>query len=394
MAHHPGGRADARYNRFTVTEPTAPAPITANATDAGARSAPRWMAPTLVGAALLSAVSAWTAWQTHHRTQTLEQELVRRQQDSQAEVLEAKVAARQAQELSRDAAARASLLEARVAEVALQRSQVEELIRSVNLSRDESVVAEIEAALRVASQQTTLTGSAEPMILALTSAQERLDRVQLPGLENVKRAVGKDLDRLRGTRVADLAVLSGRLDDAIRLIDEVPLLNTPSDTRAAASAPPGRSAQPRTQEQATPGDAAASSTPTAPSGGTWSDQAWQWSRQWAQAAWHETRGLIRLSRIEHPESMLVAPEESFFLRENLKLRLLNARLALLSRQTPTALNDLRQVQSTLPRYFDMRSGKAQRLTQLIQDTSTQAQKTAVPRPDDTLAALAAVGGLR
>lgn len=392
MAHHPGRRADARYNRFTVTEPTAP--TTVNATDAGARSTPRWMVVVLAGVVLLSALSAWTTWQTHLRTQTLEQELVRRQQDSQANVLEAKVAARQAQELSRDAAARASLLEARVAEVALQRSQVEELIRSVNLSRDESVVAEIEAALRVASQQTTLTGSAEPMILALKSAQERLDRVQLPGLENVRRAVGKDLDRLKGTRVADLAVLSSRLDDAIRLIDEAPLLNSPSDSRADTTVTTSRRAQTGTPPNSAPIDAASSGAQAVPSAGSWSEQAWQWSRQWAQVAWHETRGLIRLSRIEHPESMLVAPEESFFLRENLKLRLLNARLALLSRQTPTALNDLKQVQGTVPRYFDMRSGKAQRLVQLIQDTSSQAQQTAVPRPDDTLAALAAVGGLR
>jgi 2-dehydro-3-deoxyglucarate aldolase/4-hydroxy-2-oxoheptanedioate aldolase len=38
--------------------------------------------------------------------------------------------------------------------------------------------------------------------------------------------------------------------------------------------------------------------------------------------------------------MLIAPEQAFFLRENLKLRLLNARLALLSRQFDTAQADL------------------------------------------------------
>ena len=37
-------------------------------------------------------------------------------------------------------------------------------------------------------------------------------------------------------------------------------------------------------------------------------------------------------RIDQPEAMLLAPDQAFFLRENLKLRLLNARLALLARR--------------------------------------------------------------
>lgn len=379
--------------------PEAPAPLPAPAVPATAAT-PLWVKGSLLVLTVLSAGSAWLVWQSSSRATALEQELVRRQQDSHNEVVEARVAARQAQELSRDAAARATLLEARLAEVALHRTQVEELIRSVNLSRDESVVAEIESALRVANQQTSLTGSAAPMIQALQAAQDRITRVQQPGLEGVRRAIEKDLDRLRNARVADLASLSLRLDEAIRLMDDLPLLNAPESQRVSArgvdksaptvtrtSAPAGKPVMPKGSppEQAEP--------PATADHSAWSDKAWQWSREWAQAVWDDTRGLVRLQRIEHPESILLAPEESFFLRENAKLRLLNARLALLSRQTPTALNDLKQVQGALPRYFDMSTAKGKRLTQLLQDTGTQAQQTAVPRPDDTLAALAAVSGL-
>lgn len=345
---------------------------------------PSWLKPA-VGLVLLGTLGvAWLSWQTHQRAGTLEEELVRRQQDSQAEVVEARVAAKQAQELARDAAARATLLEARVAEVALQRTQVEELIRSVNLSRDEALVAEIESALRVASQQSALMGSAEPMILALQTAQERLERVQQPTLENVRRALAKDLERLRSTRVADLATLSLRLDDATRLVDEVRLLNAPPAQEPRRTPSTSPSVRDQSVDQGT----------TDPATSTWTAQAWQWTQGVWWSVWDETRNLIRLSRIDHPESVLIAPEEGFFLRENTKLRLLNARLALLSRQTPTALNDLAQVQAVLPRYFDMRSSKGQRLAQTLQDISTQARQTTVPRPDDTLAALAAVSGLR
>jgi uroporphyrin-3 C-methyltransferase len=92
--------------------------------------------------------------------------------------------------------------------------------------------------------------------------------------------------------------------------------------------------------------------------------------------------------------MLISPEQGFFLRENLKLRLLNARLALLSRQTTTAVNDLHTVQQALPRYFDTESRKTQLLQSMLAEVIGQGQQTLVPRPDDTLAALAAVSGGR
>ena len=48
-----------------------------------------------------------------------------------------------------------------------------------------------------------------------------------------------------------------------------------------------------------------------------------------------------MTRIDHPEAMLLAPEQAFFVRENLKLRLLNARLALLAASSTRAQADLR-----------------------------------------------------
>jgi uroporphyrin-3 C-methyltransferase len=224
----------------------------------------------------------------------------------------------------------------------------------------------------------------------LQAAQDRITRVQQPGLEGVRRAIEKDLGRLRNARVADLASLSLRLDEAIRLMDDLPLLNAPESQRMATRGVDKSAGKPVMPKGSAPEQA---EPPATSDRSAWSDKAWQLSREWAQAVWDDTRGLVRLRRIEHPESILLAPEESFFLRENAKLRLLNARLALLSRQTPTALNDLKQVQAVLPRYFDMGTAKGKRLTQLLQDTGAQAQQTAVPRPDDTLAALAAVSGL-
>ncbi len=88
--------------------------------------------------------------------------------------------------------------------------------------------------------------------------------------------------------------------------------------------------------------------------------------------------------------MLLAPDQAFFLRENIKLRLLNARLALMSRQPAQAAADLRQIERLLPRYFDAQSRKTQLLQSMVTDAIAQSQLTQVPRPDDTLAALATI----
>lgn len=347
---------------------------------------------------VLSAVcvgGAWLAWTTQKKVDTLEQELVRRQQDSQGQATEARLLAKQAQEISREAAARTTLLETRLNEVTLQRSQVEDLIKSMSLSRDENLVVDIEAALRVAVQQTALTGSAEPLIAAMKSAEDRLSRARQPRLDGVRRSLAKDLDRLKSTRVADLSSLTIRLDEAIRLVDELPLISQPVDqsgralARPTAPAPKGKAAQ-RAKQAASSASNADTATLDAPLG----DQLMQWGQNTARTAWQEAQALVRITRIRQPEAILITPEQSFFLRENLKLRLLNARLALLSRQSASAVADVNVAQAALTKYFDTQSRKTQLLQSLLTDVATQSPQTLVPRPDDTLASLAAIAGGR
>jgi uroporphyrin-3 C-methyltransferase len=110
--------------------------------------------------------------------------------------------------------------------------------------------------------------------------------------------------------------------------------------------------------------------------------------------WQEARQLLRISRIDRPEAALLAPEQAFFLRENTKLKLLNARIALLSRQTEVARADLQAVSQSLQRYFDNNARKSQVATELLQQVQTQLKATELPRLDQTLAALATAGGGR
>ena len=341
----------------------------------------RWIA---IGAVLLAALAlgaAALAWNTQQRVKGLESELVRRQQESGSEATEARALARESQAVSRDAAAKLALLEARVAESSLQRSQIEDLIQSLSRSRDENVLADVEAAIRVALQQSALTGSAEPLVTALKQTDERLSRLNQPRLERVRRAVTHDLERARAVGVSDLANLTIRLDEAVRLVDELPLLSV-IDRRS----PPRDTDKDRARPAARPASAAASSA----WGGVLID-GWQGL---GERMWHETKSLLRVTRIEQPEAMLLAPEQAYFLRENLKLRLLNARLSLLSRQFDTAQSDLHEAQMALDRYFDRDSRRVIAVSELVRQVAAQARLVVLPRPDATLAAIAAASAGR
>lgn len=378
-----------------MTEPIAPPAVGASPAPADAPAAGethvlpgRWIAAGAVLLAALCAAAVMFAWNTQQRVKGLEQQLVKRQEDSGAQAAEAQMLAKQAQDSSRDAAAKLALLEARVAEVSVQRSQLEELIQSLSRSRDDNVLADVEALIRVALQQTAITGSAEPLVVALKQAEERLARQNLPRLEGVRRAIVQDIERVRTVGAVDVSTLAIRLDEVVRLVDELPLLSAPQAQRPAAK-PAVRSTAPAASGAAAP--AAAASAPPDPA---WTEVL---GERWAglgASIWAEVRRLVRVTPIDQPEAMLIAPEQAFFLRENLKLRLLNARLALLSRQFDTAQADLRDVLAALERYFDRSSRRTANAIDLVQQVSSQARQVVVPRPDATLAAIAAVAGVR
>ncbi|HET8694236.1 MAG TPA: uroporphyrinogen-III C-methyltransferase [Aquabacterium sp.] len=372
------------------TESVVPAALPVPAANVPAPSASSsWLGWIIVGAAIVSAGSIWTAWNTQQRVKSIEQELFRRQQDNAGQVAEARVLAKQAQDVSRETAARAALLETRLNEVALQRTQVEDLIKSLSQSRDENMVVDIDATLRVAIQQSALTGSVDPLMNALQSADDRIARSKQPRLTPIRRALAKDIDRLRSTRVADLSNLLIRLDEAIRLVDEVPLLNqapTSSNPILVDGSTTGSS------RKAAQANDAASAVTSGTSVTQTGHRVVGWAKATLEDIWAQTKGLVRVTRINRPEGMLISPDQTFFLKENLKLRLLNARLALLSRQSATAINDIQIAQAALNRYFDTSSRKSQLLMSMLKEVSSQSPQTVIPRPDDTLAAIAAIAG--
>ena len=334
----------------------------------------------LAGAGLLASALLW------QKLATIQEELARRTTDSGAQAIEARTLAREAQEVARELSARLALQETRLAEVNLQRSQLEELMQSLARSRDENLVVDVESELRLAQQQALLTGSAEPLLAALKSADMRLSRAAQPRLNGLQRAVARDIGRIKNASVTDVPALMVKLDELARLVDELPVANDMVANNAPRNAPPAN----------VPGLAASSAQSIDPGNKPF----WQGLdppdavRRALAAVWLEARQLLRISRIDQPEAALLAPEQSFFLRENLKLRLLNARMALLSRQTDAAHADLGNAAAWLRKYFDPAARRTQAAQQLLTQVRGQLKTSELPRLDETMAALATVAAGR
>lgn len=350
------GDVEAAPTTASATAP-APAPATGVAPQPAAPRGPSrlWLS-VLSLLVLLSLAVGVLLWQKLSRIQ---EQLARQSAESGAQAVEARAVAKAAQELAQQTAARQALADARVSEVALQRSQLEELMQSLSRSRDENLVVDIESAVRLALQQSQLTGTVEPLLAALKTAEQRVSRVAQPRLAPLQRAIVRDMDRIKALSVTDTPGLLAKLDDLLRLVDDLPVVNAVAPVPAGARGAPA---------------------PDAPAA-TW----WQRSLDVVR---REAERLLRVSRIEQPEAALLSPEQSFFLRENLKFKLLNARLGMLARQFESSRADLQAASAALNKYFDPASRKTQQAAGLLQQVQGQMKTAELPRVDDTLAALA------
>lgn len=334
----------------------APAPVPVDAPPGSAAGSTLRLLWGATVVAVLALVVSGLLWQ---KLAGIQEQLAHQSADAGAQASEARATARQAQALAMETAAKLAVTEARLSEVSLQRTQLEELMQSLSRSRDENLVVDIESSVRLAQQQAQLTGSVEPLLAALKSAEVRVTRAAQPRLTPLQRAIGRDVARIKATALADTPALLVKLDELVLLADELPVAN---------AVPTPRSSETLKRK---PEETVAN-----------------WWVRLGLLVGEEARNLVRLSRIEDPDAALLSPEQSFFLRENLKLKLLNARLGLLSRQIDSVRSDLGAAAVSLSRYFDASSRKTQTAAALLQQVRGQMKALELPRVDDTLAALA------
>jgi uroporphyrin-3 C-methyltransferase len=297
--------------------------------------------PLLVLIALALAVGlASLFWlDARSRIGATQEELARRLRDIEHDAREARAVSRLSQEAVREAHVKVAQLEARLAESQSQQLALEALYQDLSRNRDEWQLAEIEQVLAIASQQLQLAGNVRAALLALQLAEARLAKADRPQFLPVRRALARDIERLKALPVLDIAAMSARIDTLVAQVDELPLAF--EEKTAAVREKPA----------------------AAPERGLW-------GRMWSEV-WAEVKQLVTVRRVGPSEPPLLAPPQAYFVRENLRLRLLNARLSLLVRDEAGYREDLRAAQAWVRRYFDPRSKQAaDALAQLKQLSST------------------------
>lgn len=353
-----------------------------------------WVALLGLVVAVLALVACGLLWQKLGFTR---QELARRSQDSAVLVQDTRRVADQSEALVQALQARVAVAELRLSEVSVQRTQMEELMRSVSRSRDDTLLQDLESALQLAVQQSELTGSAQPLISALRAAEQRIGRAAQPRLNPVQRAIVRDIERIQMTALVDVPTLVARLDALARQVDDWPLANAVGQPRRPVQwvQPPLPVVDAPSQAVAVSRTVAAASTVSADAQAWWS-RVWTqlsvWWQSWWASAWssltRQAYEVVRVSRIDRPEAILIAPDQAVFLRENLKLKLLNARLGVLARQTASSQADVLAAQTALERYFDTAAPAVRNAQRLLAATRQDLSSHQLPQPEETLLALA------
>lgn len=352
-------------------------PASGGATYATAGAAPAWQPPEPphkrrgTGAALpwllfvlVSAGAGIGGWSLNQKLDRVQQEMARRQQAGDAQVMQAQVRTAQALDNQRDLQNRLTALEGRVADSRSQQAALEQLYQELAHNRDEWVLAETEQIVTSANQQLQLTGNVRGALIALEGADARLARTGAPQLAGVRDALKKDIDRLKAVPAADLPQLTGKLDQAIAMIDTLPL-------------------QAEEQRVAPKADA------SGPAGAGETGWVATWHRLSSEML-GSLKQLVQVRRLDDPDVMLVAPEQGAFLRANLKLRLLNARLALLARNASAVHGDVVVAQAALDKYFDGKSRRIAAVKTLLDQIDAGARTIELPTLDASLTAIGQV----
>lgn len=270
---------------------------------------------------VLVVIFLWQWLDGQHQITQVQQEVAHRLADVEGTSKAHQTLLAQNQELMRELGGKLSLLESKFAETQNQRIALDALYQEMSGSRDLTVLADVEQMLLIAGQQLQLSANVKAALIAMQHADSRLQRLDRPVFAGLRKQINRDIERLRAMPNVDAPAINLQLDKLILSVETLPLVQ---DVRAQHAV-----VAPLVQAEAESG----------------------W-RVFLQTLWLELRQLVRVEVTQQEEMPLLSPTQSFFLRENLKLRLLTARLALLSRDEVSFQREVKTAQVWVKRHFD------------------------------------------
>lgn len=319
--------------------------------------------PWLALLALLLAVAVGAL--SYTKLANVKRETARRLGELQQAVSAATETASRADAEARSARQQTAVLESRLAEVESQREALEQLYADLSRGRDETVLVEVERLITLGAQELHVAGNVPTALAALQTADTRLARLESPRFLPLRRVLARDIERLKAAPTVDITGIALKIDQLIAGTDAWPLLAEARPT-SPATAPARQVPQPPRQVD------------------------W-WERAWdaVQRELGEYRDLIRLRIVDSPDAMLLGQQQQLLVRQQLRLRLLNARQALLGRNDRLYRADLTEAQTLLNRYYDVRQRDAAAALASMKQLASAPLSVETPNINDSVSAVRA-----
>jgi uroporphyrin-3 C-methyltransferase len=276
--------------------------------------------------AVLVVIFLWQWLDGHRAISDMQQQLAKKIAEMDAGNKANQILLAEEQDQTRELFTKMATLESRYAESQNQRAALETLYNDLSGHRDETVLAEVEQMLLIASQQLQTSFNVRAALIAMQNADARLQRINRPAFNGLRQTINRDMVKLRALHDADIAGISLQLNNLIAIVDQMPLVYR----QRAANEPEAQSSPPA------------------------NETSWQ---KLVREIWQEARQLVKIENTGKAEIPLLPPNQEFFLRENLKLSLLSSRLALLSRDEVSFKQGLKTAQLWTARYFDDKSAE-------------------------------------
>ena len=236
-----------------------------------------------------------------------------------------------------------------------QQHTIEGLLETLRdkMERNSQVWITSEAAylMRLANDRLRLDADLPTTIAALQAADQRLEEFGDPSLFEVRRALAVELTELRGIELPDTTGLALQLSALSDAVDRLPFPHAPAteDTTELTE-----------------------------------EAGW---RKVAHDMWQELKKLVVIKQKGQAEPALLAPDERYFLQQNLRLKLEAARLAVVRRDTQLFHDSLQRAQEWILLYYDPEAGPTKAALNELADLQRIDLKPALPDIAGSLRAL-------
>lgn len=302
---------------------------------------------------------AWQWLNTRHRFNEVEKSLSQKLEEYNALNQQSLALAKQAEERSTQANARTVLLEQKLAESRDQQEVLQTLYDQLAENREATAVAEVEQLLTIANQQLQLAGNVKSALLALQAADKRLQPLDLPRATQLRETLRLEIENLRKLPQVDVISISAQLESLADLCSTLPLISEGQPTLNVNAAKKIE-------------------TPPAHLNAL---------QKFGFSVWSDIKNLVTVERIDKPEPPLLSADHAFYLRENLKLRLLTARIALLQHDEASYRADLKTVSLWLNQYFDTKHPDAIKAFNILKKISAKDISIELPELTESLSAV-------